>query len=336
MLGRGGRRREPRNQPVQAEATHSPLLHVCPPYETFQISHCCFHNAAPVRQSPLLSRFALYLVLLWPGLGTTLADIRWQSLRMTVACAFMDSSWSARPLDPGPVGDKDSVATTSVPPSTALSNSASPFSAMNELAELAAASRRVLYETRPSVADDAPAPHTMSPSRHNAGHQHVTGSRTHDARPQHTPIEDGYAPQPSAPRHHTLSRSNSQGTISSADNADLVFTPPTYGVRYSPNSGSAHSSNQENQLLRLSQIAAAQERIPEDKVDRDIGNGLLSRKRMADGMAKHTRELSNASPKEILGHSRNPSAVSVASTTGSRIGEVLPLFPSFPTLSQGD
>jgi hypothetical protein len=76
-------------------------------------------------------------------------------------------------------------------------------------------------------------------------------------------------------------------------------------------------------LLQLSQIAAAQERVPEDASD--MANGA-SRKRMADGMVKHTRDKSTVSPRQMVGHSRNTSTVSVASTAGSRIGEVCRVF----------
>ncbi|KAK1758847.1 cell cycle transcriptional repressor whi5 [Echria macrotheca] len=116
------------------------------------------------------------------------------------------------------------------------------------------------------------------------------------------------------------SSSNSQVTTSTND-TDSVFTPPGSEGRISPGNGSAQGSSQESQLLQLSQIAAAQQRIPEDNVEMGE-NGAASRKRMADGTAKHTRNGSSASPVRMGGHSRNTSTVSVASTTGSRIGEV--------------
>ncbi|CAK7217577.1 hypothetical protein SBRCBS47491_003206 [Sporothrix bragantina] len=50
--------------------------------------------------------------------------------------------------------------------------------------------------------------------------------------------------------------------------------------------------------------------------------GALSRKRAADGSVKHTRNASSTSPVYMGGHSRNTSTVSVASTVGSRIGEL--------------
>lgn len=116
------------------------------------------------------------------------------------------------------------------------------------------------------------------------------------------------------------SSSNSQDT-SSTNDTDLVFTPPGSEGGRSPSKGPLADSSQESQLLQLSQIAAAQERIPDNTMDMGDG-GAASRKRMADGVVKHTRDKSSASPVRMGGHSRNTSAVSMASTTSSRIGEV--------------
>jgi hypothetical protein len=109
--------------------------------------------------------------------------------------------------------------------------------------------------------------------------------------------------------------SNSQGSNSSgeyyADGASTT-TPPA------GHSGS-NGIDQDSQLLRLSQLAAALGKMP----DSDAVHG--SRKRMADGVVKHTRgvsAVSGVSPTRSGGHSRTTSAVSMASTTGSRIGEV--------------
>ncbi|KAM7216980.1 cell cycle transcriptional repressor whi5 [Rhypophila decipiens] len=125
----------------------------------------------------------------------------------------------------------------------------------------------------------------------------------------------------SSQRHPVFtSSSNSQGT-SSTNDTDLVFTPPASEGRLSPNKGPLGDSSQESQLLQLSQIAAAQERIPDHSMD--VGDaGAASRKRMADGVVKHTRDKSSASPVRMGGHSRNTSTVSMASTTSSRIGEI--------------
>jgi len=114
------------------------------------------------------------------------------------------------------------------------------------------------------------------------------------------------------------SSGTSQDTSSTKD-TDLVFTPPSSEDAMSP-IASVHDSSQESQLLRLSQVAAAQERIPDGGIE-GCEDGA-SRKRMADGSTKHTREKSCASPVRAGGHSRNTSTVSVASTTGSKIGEV--------------
>lgn len=72
--------------------------------------------------------------------------------------------------------------------------------------------------------------------------------------------------------------------------------------------------------MQLSNLAALQEKIAVSQDDADI-NGAQSKKRMADGVVKHRRNHSTASPKR-MGHSRNTSTVSVASTTSSRIGEL--------------
>lgn len=79
-----------------------------------------------------------------------------------------------------------------------------------------------------------------------------------------------------------------------------------------PGGGSlnGHDSSQESQLLQLSHIAAAQDKLAEDNVM------ATARKRMADGALKE-----NTSPVR-MGHSRNTSTVSMASTTASSIGDV--------------
>ncbi|KAK3389906.1 hypothetical protein B0H63DRAFT_388533 [Podospora didyma] len=117
-----------------------------------------------------------------------------------------------------------------------------------------------------------------------------------------------------------MSSGNSQDT-SSTNDADLVFTPPASEGGMSPGNGSGRDSSQESQLLQLSQIAAAQERIPDSQGDA-AGNAAASRKRMADGVVKHTRDNSSASPVRMGGHSRNTSTVSMASNASSRIGEL--------------
>lgn len=67
---------------------------------------------------------------------------------------------------------------------------------------------------------------------------------------------------------------------------------------------SSQCSSQESQLLHLSRVASMQEKL---------GDGdAVSRKRTADGLVKDAPR----------GHSRTTSSVSMASTSGSRIGEV--------------
>jgi hypothetical protein len=91
----------------------------------------------------------------------------------------------------------------------------------------------------------------------------------------------------------------SNSDTSTTDGTDEVFTPPASAVN------GQDSSSQESQLLHLSELAAAREKMG----DSDGSSDLQSRKRMANGAIKG-------------GHSRNTSTVSVASTTGSRIGDV--------------
>ena len=192
-------------------------------------------------------------------------------------------------------------------------------------------SRGTPVDTRPAAAaaaaaaDDATRFRTTSSSGGNLtsrglGPSKSTGhpASSSSSSEHRTPADRSHLSQ--LPNRHplALSRSNSQGT-SSTNGADPVFTPPASGGRLSPGNGSAHDSSQESQLLQLSQIAAAQARIPEDAADMAAA---ASRKRMADGMVKHTRDRSNVSPGQMVGHSRNTSTVSVASTAGSRIGEV--------------
>ena len=88
--------------------------------------------------------------------------------------------------------------------------------------------------------------------------------------------------------------------------SDQVFTPTP-----SDDAPPSTEPTQDSQLLKLSALAAAQDRMVTEGDDYGAGN----RKRMADGVVK--------SPTK--GHSRNTSAISMASTT-STIGEVrLPL-----------
>ncbi|KAK7398396.1 hypothetical protein QQX98_012214 [Neonectria punicea] len=102
---------------------------------------------------------------------------------------------------------------------------------------------------------------------------------------------------------HPRSTTGSQDTTMTTS-TDPVFTPPA-----SDSGACPPVSSQESQLLQLSQIAAAQ-----DKMATDTGG---SRKRMADGAVK-TRSDSQS---PVKGHSRNTSTVSRAST-GSYIGEL--------------
>ncbi|KAK4224450.1 hypothetical protein QBC38DRAFT_16747 [Podospora fimiseda] len=178
------------------------------------------------------------------------------------------------------------------------------------------------HETRQFAPQDATPLRDNSPSTNNESRcdQEMDGSALEKSGP--------ISPKAHAPQqqhHHALlSRSNSQGT-SSTNETDRVFTPPASGGRLSPNNGSTQHSSQESQLLQLSQIAAAQARIPEIPVGTS-GNAASSRKRTADGAVKDGRSnsfTSSAPPLlQVAGHTRNTSTVSVASTVGSRVGEL--------------
>ncbi|KAM0326547.1 hypothetical protein ACHAQA_006416 [Verticillium albo-atrum] len=121
------------------------------------------------------------------------------------------------------------------------------------------------------------------------------------------------ARRPYPPPHQLTPDDTSQETTLTVE-SDSVFTPPTS----QPSQGDAHkgqtnghASSQESQLLQLSQIAAAQDKMFDPEAT------ALSRKRTADGTVKDT----SMSPVRG-GHSRNTSAVSMASTTASTIGDL--------------
>ncbi|VBB76679.1 Putative protein of unknown function [Podospora comata] len=169
------------------------------------------------------------------------------------------------------------------------------------------------------IARDRPATMAVGPAAHTSQQQHQAAPfYPRSTSPTHPLAIDDYL-QP------TLQRSDSQES-SSTNITDRVFTPPVNGRGASPGTVSAHQSSQgSSQLLQLSQIAAAQERIPETAMDPYV-NGASSRKRMADGAVKEElrdgQVLMSPGQTHMGGHSRNPSAVSIASTTGSRVGEV--------------
>lgn len=134
-------------------------------------------------------------------------------------------------------------------------------------------------------------------------------------RPPQSQSQHRKEAQPAAPGPTVNDSSNdeSQDTTASQD-TDRVFTPPESDSGSSAAFGNGNASSQESQLLQLSELAAAREKLAETGV---------SRKRMADGAVKHTRSGSDMSPVRTARHSRNPSAVSVASTaTASRMSEV--------------
>ncbi|KAB5540231.1 hypothetical protein GE09DRAFT_1061994 [Coniochaeta sp. 2T2.1] len=112
------------------------------------------------------------------------------------------------------------------------------------------------------------------------------------------------------------------------DVGDDIFTPEASAgglSRTNSKSSGQDSSSQESQLQQLSQIAATRDKMLNTSGGSDGGNdqtGGQSRKRMADGMVKSASEGATASPVLKGGHSRNTSTVSVASSAGSRLGEL--------------
>ncbi|KAI1340360.1 hypothetical protein F5Y15DRAFT_55905 [Xylariaceae sp. FL0016] len=124
-----------------------------------------------------------------------------------------------------------------------------------------------------------------------------------------------YQPLSSSQSQTLNDSSNASQATTISNETDRVFTPPD-----SDSDASArHASSQESQLIQVSHATAAKEKMT-DIHDGDANEGQ-SRKRMADGIVKHTRQTSSTSPIR-KGHSRNASSVSMASTTGSRMGEL--------------
>jgi len=122
---------------------------------------------------------------------------------------------------------------------------------------------------------------------------------------------------PPAVDHQGWPRVHSQDSNSSAA-TDRVFTPPASDGDMSIGYDNTQGSSQDSQLFQLSQIASLQDKM-------DDAPSPVSRKRTADGQVK-TAELSSTSPVR-KGHSRNTSTVSMASTSGSRFGDVRAFFP---------
>ncbi|KAF6805669.1 hypothetical protein CSOJ01_09314 [Colletotrichum sojae] len=166
-------------------------------------------------------------------------------------------------------------------------------------------------EAAASASADATANHH---SRRQHPHQNSHASPTSRISDAHPTARTSIAPSapaqdpPSALRRH-ISSVHSQDSNMSAE-SDNVFTPPASQGEMPGGHTNGHNSSQESQLLQLSHIAAAQDKLAEGDA------AATSRKRMADGMVKE-----NISPVRI-GHSRNTSTVSMASTTASTIGDL--------------
>ncbi|CAG7559575.1 unnamed protein product [Fusarium equiseti] len=113
--------------------------------------------------------------------------------------------------------------------------------------------------------------------------------------------------KPSTERDDGSTQSHPRSNTGSQDTTMTVTTDPAFTPPASDASNCAPGpSSQDSQLLQLSEIAAAQDRIYSN-----------TRKRMADGVVKSRTE----SQSPVKGHSRTPSAVSRTSA-GGHIGEL--------------
>lgn len=128
-----------------------------------------------------------------------------------------------------------------------------------------------------------------------------------------------FDPDPSRPSQKRASvNSDSQATNLSSDESNHVFSPPMIETAASDGGpGSGQGSSQESQLLQLSQLAAAQDKLPGPPPP--LRSAV---KRAADGTVKDPRFSPTASPSRTATHSRNTSAVSAASIASSRVTEV--------------
>ncbi|KAL1892413.1 hypothetical protein Cpir12675_004566 [Ceratocystis pirilliformis] len=116
---------------------------------------------------------------------------------------------------------------------------------------------------------------------------------------QHTQSPPARAPQSHSPSHSpSRSQSTSRTTLPDTTLATAAI-------------------DTQSQLLQLSHLAVLQNKMVEIASPPDPGSASLSRKRTADGVVKHDVSL----PKR-LGHSRNTSALSASSASGSKIGEL--------------
>ncbi|PHH56126.1 hypothetical protein CFIMG_003463RAa [Ceratocystis fimbriata CBS 114723] len=119
-------------------------------------------------------------------------------------------------------------------------------------------------------------------------------------------LQQTQSPPARAPQSHSHSPSHSPSRSQSASRTTLPDTTLATAA-----------IDTQSQLLQLSHLAVLQNKMVEIASPPDPGSASLSRKRTADGVVKHDVSL----PKR-LGHSRNTSAVSASSASGSKIGEL--------------
>lgn len=153
----------------------------------------------------------------------------------------------------------------------------------------------------------------------NPPFSHDTTTAYSTSRFQEQEHPDPHRSRPSQKR--SSSNSDSQATNLSSDESNRVFSPPMIETAVSDGGpGSGQGSSQESQLFQLSQLAAAQDKLPGQA--QPLRSAV---KRTADGTIKDPRFSPTASPGRTASHSRNTSAVSAvsaASTASSRVTEV--------------
>lgn len=142
-------------------------------------------------------------------------------------------------------------------------------------------------------------------------------SRVSASQPRASGLGFQLLPLQSSPPSESQATAHSSNSNNSTE-SNRVFTPTPPIIERSGSTGavsSGQASSQESQLLQLSQLAAAREKMP------DVGS-RTSVKRTAEDAFKGSRTSPPESPPRPSSHSRNVSGVSVASTTSSRFTEV--------------
>jgi hypothetical protein len=179
-------------------------------------------------------------------------------------------------------GDPTAVPVPLPPPADALSRASHPIASITPTITAAPADGAAVNST----------------ARTTTAHAVVAAAIAKMQRKPSTDRDDG------STQSHPFSNTGSQDTTITTS-TDPAFTPPASDA----SNCAPGPSSQDSQLLQLSEIAAAQDRIGTVHSN--------TRKRMADGEVKSRTE----SQSPVKGHTRTPSAVSRTSA-GGHIGEV--------------